>query len=65
VDEEIMARLTAHWSDDQIVEMLAAVCLYGFLNRWNDSLATELEDEPRALGERLLARGGWTGSRHG
>lgn len=64
VDEEIMARLTAHWSDDQIVEMLAAVCLYGFLNRWNDSLATELEDEPRALGERLLARGGWTGSRH-
>ena len=64
VDEEIMARLKAHWSDDQIVEMLAAVCLYGFLNRWNDSLATELEDEPRALGERLLARGGWTGSRH-
>jgi uncharacterized peroxidase-related enzyme len=64
VDEEIMARLTAHWSDDQIVEMLAAVCLYGFLNRWNDSLATELEDEPRALGERLLARGGWSGSRH-
>lgn len=64
VDEKIMARLKAHWSDDQIVEMLAAVCLYGFLNRWNDSLATELEDEPRALGERLLARGGWTGSRH-
>jgi uncharacterized peroxidase-related enzyme len=64
VDEAIMSRLKAHWSEEQIVEMLGAVCLYGFLNRWNDSMATEIEDEPRALGERLLARGGWTGRRH-
>lgn len=64
VDDEIMAELQAHWRDDQIVEMLAAVCLYGFLNRWNDSMATELEDAPRELGERLLARGGWNGRRH-
>jgi uncharacterized peroxidase-related enzyme len=64
VDDEIMTELKAHWRDDQIVEMLAAVCLYGFLNRWNDSMATELEDAPRELGERLLARGGWNGRRH-
>ena len=64
VDEEIMERLKRYWSEDQIVEMLGAVCLYGFLNRWNDSMATELEDAPRELGERLLARGGWTGERH-
>jgi uncharacterized peroxidase-related enzyme len=64
VDDEIMTELKAHWRDDQIVEMLAAVCLYGFLNRWNDSMATELEDAPRELGERLLARGGWSGRRH-
>jgi uncharacterized peroxidase-related enzyme len=64
VDEAIMSRLKAHWSEEQIVEMLGAVCLYGFLNRWNDSMATEIEDEPRALGERLLAREGWTGRRH-
>jgi uncharacterized peroxidase-related enzyme len=64
VDEEIMSRLKAHWSEEQIVEILGAVCLYGFLNRWNDSMATTLEGEPRALGERLLARGGWTGRRH-
>ncbi|MGK7297504.1 MAG: carboxymuconolactone decarboxylase family protein [Candidatus Wenzhouxiangella sp. M2_3B_020] len=64
VDDEVMERLKRYWSEDQIVEMLAAVCLYGFLNRWNDSMATELEDAPRELGERLLARGGWTGERH-
>jgi uncharacterized peroxidase-related enzyme len=64
VDETLMARLKEHWSDEQIVELLAAVCLYGFLNRWNDSMATDLEDAPRALGERILKSGGWTGGKH-
>lgn len=64
VDDDIMRELKKHWSDEQVVEMLGAVCLYGFLNRWNDSMATDLEDSPRELGERLLARGGWTGERH-
>ncbi|MCA1779989.1 MAG: carboxymuconolactone decarboxylase family protein [Xanthomonadaceae bacterium] len=64
VDHDVIARLRQHWDEDQVVEMLGAVCLYGFLNRWNDSLATELEDSPRALGERVLGRGGWTGERH-
>ena len=64
VDEELMLRMKAHWSENQIVQILGAVCLYGFLNRWNDSMATELEDSPRAMGERVLARGGWTGGRH-
>lgn len=65
VDDELMARLRQHWSEEQIVEMLGAICLYGFLNRWNDSMATDLEDAPRELGEQLLDRGGWTGARHG
>jgi len=64
VDDDIMAELKRHWSDDQIVEMLGAICLYGFLNRWNDSMATEIEAAPAALGERVLARGGWDGKRH-
>jgi len=64
VDAEVMDELKRHWSEEQIVEMLGAICLYGFLNRWNDSMATEIEPEPRALGERLLQRGGWTGDRH-
>ncbi len=64
VDDALMQRLRAHWSDDQIVEILAAVCLYGFLNRWNDSMATDLEAMPRSLGEKHLAGHGWTGGRH-
>jgi alkylhydroperoxidase family enzyme len=64
VDDALMSRMKEHWSDDQIVQILGAICLYGFLNRWNDSMATDLEDSPRALGERLLAQGGWTGGKH-
>ena len=64
VDEEIMDRMKAFWSEGQIVQILGAVCLYGFLNRWNDSMATDLEESPRAMGDRVLARGGWTGGRH-
>lgn len=49
--------LRRHWDDGQIVEILAVVGLFGFLNRWNDTMATELEDEPtgfagRTYGER-------------
>lgn len=64
VDETLMNRLKQHWREDQIVEILAAICLYGFLNRWNDAMATDLEPEPKALGEKILSRGGWTGKRH-
>lgn len=64
VDDELMVRMKQHWSDDQIVEILGAVCLYGFLNRWNDSMATDLEDSPKQMGDRVLTKGGWTGGKH-
>ncbi len=64
VDEEIMEAMNEHWTDDEIVELLAAISLYGFLNRWNDSMATELEDVPREMGERVLKSRGWDGGKH-
>ena len=64
VDDKLMSRMKEHWSDDQIVQILGAVCLYGFLNRWNDSMATDLEESPRSMGEKVLAQGGWTGGKH-
>ncbi len=64
VDADLMARMTQHWSDDQIVQILGAVCLYGFLNRWNDSMATDLETSPHEMAERVLASGGWDGGKH-
>src|SRR5210317_1253494 len=58
VDEALVQRMKEHWTDEQIVQILGAVCLYGFLNRWNDSMATDLEDSPAAMGDRVLAKGG-------
>ena len=64
VDAELFSRMREHWSEDQIVQILGAVCLYGFLNRWNDSMATDLEEAPRDMGEKVLTKGGWTGGKH-
>jgi hypothetical protein len=43
---------------------LGAICFYGFLNRWNDFMTTELEDAPKKLGDAVLAGGGWDGGKH-
>ena len=64
VNTDLMERMKAHWTEEEIVQILGAVCLYGFLNRWNDSMATDLEASPLAMGERVLAQGGWTGGKH-
>jgi hypothetical protein len=41
------------------VEPLAAICVYGVLNRWSDSMMTDLEDGPCGLADRVLDdRGG-------
>ena len=64
VNTDLMERMKAHWTEKEIVQILGAVCLYGFLNRWNDSMATDLEASPLAMGERVLAQGGWTGGKH-
>jgi uncharacterized peroxidase-related enzyme len=64
VDAECFARMREHWSEGQIVEILGVVAIYGFLNRWNDTMATDLETSPRAMGDRVLAARGWDGGKH-
>jgi uncharacterized peroxidase-related enzyme len=64
VTDELFAELRRHWDEGQIVEILGVISLFGFLNRWNDSLATPLEAEPIEVGEKFLAKGGWHIGRH-
>ena len=64
VTDEMYESLAAHWTDDEIVEILGVVCMFGVFNRWNDSMATPLEDEPLAMGDALLADSGWTAGKH-
>lgn len=64
VDDAMMVELRRHWSDAQVVEIVAAIATTGFVNRWNTTMATPLEDEPREVGEEHLARHGWTPGIH-
>ena len=64
VNDELFARLREHWSEGQIVEIVALISLFGFLNRFNDTMATPLEDEPIVVGEKFLAPHGWSVGKH-
>lgn len=64
VTDELYDRLGKHWTETEIVEILGVVCMFGVFNRWNDSMATPLEDEPREVGERLLGPAEWTVGKH-
>jgi uncharacterized peroxidase-related enzyme len=62
--DEMFATMREHWSEEQIVEVVGVIAMFGFLNRWNDTLATPLEDEPIATGEKYLAPHGWSPGKH-
>ena len=64
VSDELFAAMRAHWNDDQMVEIVGVISLFGFMNRWNDTMATPLEAEPTEIGERFLAKGGWSNAKH-
>jgi uncharacterized peroxidase-related enzyme len=56
--------LRRHWDDGEIVEILAVIGLFGFLNRWNDSMATDLEEIPATFAERTIGPRGWEPGKH-
>jgi uncharacterized peroxidase-related enzyme len=64
VTDDMFARMGKHWTEEQIVEIVGVIAVFGFLNRWNDTMGTPLEDEPLAVGEKLLSHGGWTPGKH-
>lgn len=47
-------RLKAHFSENQITEIVAVIAMFGFLNRWNTTLGTALEPVPMSSVEGLV-----------
>jgi hypothetical protein len=41
------------------------ISLFGFLNRWNDGMATTLESPAEEAGSRHLSAFGWDPAKHG
>ena len=64
VDEELQQRMHKYWDDGEIVEILAVVSLFGYLNRWNDSMGTSIENGATESAEKYLAKSGWNKGKH-
>ena len=56
--------LAEHFSEEQVVEIVSVISLFGFLNRWNDTLQTPLEDAPFEFATANLAANGWDAGAH-
>lgn len=64
VTDEDFSALRKHYSDEEIVELVGVIAYFGFLNRWNDTLATELEPSPLNFAQCALSNTGWSVGKH-
>ena len=64
VNDEIKIELYKYWNEGEIVEMLGVISLFGYLNRWNDSMGTTVEDDAIESGNKYLGKTGWEVGKH-
>ena len=64
VDDEIAENMRTHWEEGEIVEIMGVIALFGYLNRWNDSMGTQLEEPAAEDGNNYLAGHGWSRGKH-
>ncbi len=64
VTDEVAANARQYWDEGEIVEIMGVVALFGYLNRWNDSMGTEIEQGAIDSGKDLLSVKGWNSGKH-
>jgi uncharacterized peroxidase-related enzyme len=64
VTDEHFDELKRHYSEEQIAEIVGVIALFGWLNRWNDTMATTLESSPLGWASEHLAAGVWDPGKH-
>ena len=64
VDAKIKETLYKYWDEGEIVEMLGVISLFGYLNRWNDSMGTSLEEDAIDSGNKFLRKNGFEVGKH-
>lgn len=64
VEDADAAAVLAEFGAEGLAEITAVIAFFGFLNRWNDTLATPLEDAPRAFAVADLGASGWVVGKH-
>ena len=53
-----------HFSNIQIIEILAVIATGGYLNRWNDTIATVTDQESIDFAKQVLEPVGWDAGKH-
>jgi len=51
--------LLNYYSKEEIIDIVSVISLFGYLNRWNDTLGTVLEEVPKDFVEKKLRPLGW------
>ena len=64
VDDTLKQRMHSYYNEGEIVEILGVISLFGYLNRWNDSMGTSIENGAVQSGELYLVKHGWTKGKH-
>ena len=64
VNAAIKKRLYEYWDEGEIVEMLGVISLFGYLNRWNDTMGTTIEDGAVESGNQYLGKHGFEVGKH-
>lgn len=65
VDDEIANNLRKYWNEGEIVEIMGVIALFGYLNRWNDSMGTQLEKPASDSADKWIAgKGKWQIGKH-
>ena len=63
--QEHFDEIYKYFDEGQVVEIVASISLFGFLNRWNDTMATELEDLPKEVAKDMIGGNfGWEPGKH-
>lgn len=64
VTNDDFVELRKHYNDDQIASIVSTISVFGYLNRWNDTMGTELEDVPSQFGADTFANTEWEPGKH-
>ena len=63
-EPENFVEMRQHFSNIQIVEILAVIAVGGYLNRWNDTIATVTDQESVDFADQVLRQVGWDPGKH-
>ena len=63
-EPENFVEMRQHFTNIQIVEILAVIAVGGYLNRWNDTIATVTDQESIDFADQVLRQVGWDPGKH-